>query len=299
MARHDPAGLVAKAEAFNTSHPLVRRGVDVVPVCFGIAFTARPLNQAEALVHVYADGTVSVTTGAVEMGQGVSAKIQAAAVHELGVAAELVHVEPTTTSRVANVSPTAASTGADLKGLMKAAYHDPNPVVMLEHKGLYWSKIKGTEDAKTIEPSADYVIPFGKARIVQEASADQLDKGKAAVIITYGMGVYWAKAAAKDFPGRVTIVDLRTLAPLDEDTVMAQVQRHGRCLVVTEEQITNSFAQALAGRIGNICFQYLDAPVRTIGAADMPAIPLNSTLEGTMIPSAEKVGVVLKELLDY
>ncbi len=116
VARHDPAGLVAKAEAFNTSHPLVRRGVDVVPVCFGIAFTARPLNQAEALVHVYADGTVSVTTGAVEMGQGVSAKIQAAAVHELGVAAELVHVEATTTSRVANVSPTAASTGADLNG---------------------------------------------------------------------------------------------------------------------------------------------------------------------------------------
>jgi 2-oxoisovalerate dehydrogenase E1 component len=191
------------------------------------------------------------------------------------------------------------STGADLKGLMKAAYHDPNPVVMLEHKGLYWSKIKGTEDAKTIEPSADYVIPFGKARIVQEASADQLDKGKGAVIITYGMGVYWAKAAAKDFPGRVTIVDLRTLAPLDEETVMAQVQRHGRCLVVTEEQITNSFAQALAGRIGNTCFQHLDAPVRTIGAADMPAIPLNSTLEATMIPSAEKVGVVLKELLDY
>lgn len=191
------------------------------------------------------------------------------------------------------------STGADLKGLMKAAYHDPNPVVMLEHKGLYWSKIKGTEDAKTIEPSADYVIPFGKARIVQEASADQLDKGKATVIITYGMGVYWAKAAAKDFPGRVTIVDLRTLAPLDEETVIAQVQRHGRCLVVTEEQITNSFAQALAGRIGNTCFQHLDAPVRTIGAADMPAIPLNSTLEATMIPSAEKVGVVLKELLDY
>lgn len=191
------------------------------------------------------------------------------------------------------------STGADLKGLMKAAYHDPNPVVMLEHKGLYWSKIKGTEDAKTIEPSADYVIPFGKARIVQEASADQLDKGMGAVIITYGMGVYWAKAAAKDFPGRVTIVDLRTLAPLDEETVMAQVQRHGRCLVVTEEQITNSFAQALAGRIGNTCFQHLDAPVRTIGAADMPAIPLNSTLEATMIPSAEKVGVVLKELLDY
>ena len=84
VARHDPAGLAAQAEAFNAAHPLERRGVDVIPVCFGIAFTARPLNQAEALVHVYADGTVSVTTGAVEMGQGVYAKIQAAVAHELG-----------------------------------------------------------------------------------------------------------------------------------------------------------------------------------------------------------------------
>jgi 2-oxoisovalerate dehydrogenase E1 component len=191
------------------------------------------------------------------------------------------------------------STGADLKGLMKAAYHDPNPVVMLEHKGLYWSKIKGTEDARTIEPSADYVIPFGKARIVQEADQERIRKGEAAVIITYGMGVYWAKGAAKLFPGRVTIVDLRTLVPLDEECVMREVQRHGRCLVVTEEQLTNSFAQALAGRIGDQCFAHLDAPVRCVGSADMPAIPLNSTLEATMIPSAEKVGVALNELLTF
>lgn len=191
------------------------------------------------------------------------------------------------------------STGADLKGLMKAAYHDPNPVVMLEHKGLYWSKIKGTEDARTIEPSADYVIPFGKARMVQQATEEHIKKGDAAVIVTYGMGVYWAKGAEKQFPGRVTIIDLRTLVPLDEATVMEQVERHGRCLVVTEEQITNSFAQALAGRISDLCFQKLDAPVRTIGSLDMPAIPLNSTLEATMIPDVDKVAAVLKDLLDY
>ena len=191
------------------------------------------------------------------------------------------------------------STGADLKGLMKAAYHDPNPVVMLEHKGLYWSKIKGTEEAKTVEPSADYVIPFGKARIVQEADAAHIGRGEAAVIVTYGMGVYWARSAAKQFPGRVTIIDLRTLVPLDEECVMTHVRSHGRCLVVTEEQLTNSFAQALAGRIGDECFRHLDAPVRTIGSVDMPAIPLNSTLEATMIPNAEKTGTALKELLSY
>ncbi|MBP7515384.1 MAG: tungsten formylmethanofuran dehydrogenase, partial [Flavobacteriales bacterium] len=191
------------------------------------------------------------------------------------------------------------STGADLKGLMKAAYHDPNPVVMLEHKGLYWSKIKGTEDAKSIEPSPDYIIPFGQARLVQEADSDAIGQGRAAVIVTYGMGVYWAKTAAKDFPGRVTIIDLRTLVPMDEDTVMSAVRRHARCLVVTEEQLTNSFAQALAGRVNEQCFRDLDAPVRFLGALDMPAVPLNSTLEAAMIPSAEKVSAALGELLGY
>jgi 2-oxoisovalerate dehydrogenase E1 component len=191
------------------------------------------------------------------------------------------------------------STGADLKGLMKAAYHDPNPVVMLEHKGLYWSKMKGTEEARTIEPSADYVVPFGKARIVQRADAPQVEQGTAAVIVTYGMGVYWARAAARSFQGRVTIVDLRTLVPMDEDTVMREVEAHGRCLVVTEEQITNSFAQALAGRIQASCFRSLDAPVRSLGALDMPAVPLNSTLEAAMIPSADKVQAALSELLAY
>lgn len=191
------------------------------------------------------------------------------------------------------------STGADLKGLMKAAYHDPNPVVMLEHKGLYWSKIKGTEEARTIEPSADYVIPFGKARTVQQADADRIAKGQAAVVVTYGMGVYWASTAARNYPGRITIIDLRTLAPIDEEAVFSAARSHGRCLVLTEEQLTNSFAQALAGRIADTCFQELDAPVRTYGSVDMPAIPLNSTLEAAMIPSAEKVAAVLDELLAY
>lgn len=191
------------------------------------------------------------------------------------------------------------STGADMKGLMKAAYHDPNPVVMLEHKGLYWSKIPGTEEAKSIEPSKDYIIPFGKARMVLEADPKHVLQGHAAVVVTYGMGVYWAKTAAKQFPGRVTIIDLRTLVPWDEELVMETVREHGRCLVVTEESVTNSFAQALAGQINAACFEKLDSPVRFIGSADMPAIPLNSTLEATMIPSAEKVGKVLGEVLAY
>ena len=191
------------------------------------------------------------------------------------------------------------STGADLKGLMKAAYYDPNPVVMLEHKGLYWSKIKGTEGAKTIEPDEDYIIPFGKARIALEAENTHIESGNSLVVITYGMGVYWANNAANAHKGKVTILDLRTLAPIDTQAVFDAVRKHNKCLVLTEEPKGFGFAQALAGEIQQECFEYLDAPVRVLGAENMPAIPLNSTLEETMIPNAAKVEKVLTEVLAY
>jgi 2-oxoisovalerate dehydrogenase E1 component len=191
------------------------------------------------------------------------------------------------------------STGADLKGLMKAAYYDPNPVVMLEHKGLYWSKIKGTEDAKTIEPDEDYILPFGKARIVESSNGDLAKQGKALSIITYGMGVYWAKSAAKAFNGAVEIIDLRTLVPLDEETIYSSVNKNSRALVLTEETLSNSFAQSLAARIQRNCFEFLDAPVEMVGALDVPAIPLNSTLEATMLPNADKLKIIIENLLAY
>ena len=191
------------------------------------------------------------------------------------------------------------STGADLKGLMKSAYYDPNPVVIFEHKGLYWSKIPGTEGAKTPEPSADYVIPFGKGRIALEATQEKVENGEAAVVITYGMGVYWAQKAAEEFNGKVSIVDLRTLAPWDRNLVMEQSRKHGRVLVLTEESATPSFAGAVQGAIQSDCFESLDAPVMLLGSEDVPAIPLNSTLEHAMLPNAEKVAAKLRELLEY
>jgi 2-oxoisovalerate dehydrogenase E1 component len=197
------------------------------------------------------------------------------------------------------------STGADLKGLMKAAYYDPNPVVMLEHKGLYWSKIKGTEDAKTIEPDEDYIIPFGKARIVLEVTNNfktqnsELENRQSMCIITYGMGVYWAKAAAKKFEGQVEIIDLRTLAPLDEAMIFERSKLHGKIMVLTEEPVNNGFAQSVASRISQQCFEYLDAPVMVIGAENLPAIPLNSILEKAMLPNAEKVEKAIEKLLKY
>jgi 2-oxoisovalerate dehydrogenase E1 component len=189
------------------------------------------------------------------------------------------------------------SNAADMKGLMKAAFMDPNPVIMLEHKGLYWSKVPGTEDAKAIEPSQDYIIPLGKGMMVLNAEKEKVDNGESCCVITYGMGVYWAKAAAKKLPGQVEIIDLRTLFPLDEELIFTTVKRHGKCLIITEEQQNNSFAEALAGRISKHCFNYLDGPVEVLGALNLPAVPMNTGLEQAMLPNAEKVYTRLRELI--
>lgn len=191
------------------------------------------------------------------------------------------------------------SNGADLKGLMKAAYYDPNPVVILEHKGLYWSKVKGTQGATSVEPSEDYILPFGKANVLQEIWKQE--GVETLTIVSYGMGVHWAMNASKalGMEDQIEVIDLRTLFPLDEDTIMKSVKKTGKCLVVTEEPSNNSFARALAGKIQEECFRYLDAPVMTIGSENMPAIPLNSILEETMIPSTEKIQLKIEDLLNY
>ena len=191
------------------------------------------------------------------------------------------------------------SNGADMKGLMKSAYYDPNPVVIFEHKGLYWSKVPGTNAARTPMPDRDYVVPFGKGRMVLEADAEKIENESTLVVVTYGMGVHWALNAAVDYPGRVSILDLRTLAPLDTEMIYEQAKKHGKCLVVTEEAVNCTLAQSIAARVQEICFEYLDGPVRTIGSADLPAICLNEILEKAMLPSAAKVGKAIGDLLNY
>ena len=191
------------------------------------------------------------------------------------------------------------STGADLKGLIKSAFYDPNPVVLLEHKGLYWSKIKGTEGAMSIEPDEDYVIPFGKGRLVLEPDHKLVEKGETCVIITYGMGVYWSLEAAKAFEGKVEIIDLRTLNPLDHDMMNEAAQRHGKVMLVTEESVEASFTLGLAGRLQRDNFTSLDAPIAIVGSVDTPAIPLNSDLEAALLPNADKVEFELGKLLEY
>jgi len=114
--RHDLAACRARVEAFNRGHALTKKGLAVMPVCFGISFTTTFLNQAASLVHVYTDGSVGVSTAAVEMGQGVNRKIRRVAARTLGISLDRVRMESTNTTRVANTSPTAASSAADLNG---------------------------------------------------------------------------------------------------------------------------------------------------------------------------------------
>ncbi len=191
------------------------------------------------------------------------------------------------------------SNAADMKGLMKAAFHDPNPVVMLEHKGLYWSKVPGTDDAKSIEPAKDYVLPLGKGTIALSADVNKIKRGETVCIITYGMGVHWAKNAAQKFAGQVEVVDLRTLYPLDEELIFNAVTKHGKVIVLSEEQQNNSFAESLSLRISNNCYHFLDAKVEVIGAMNLPAVPINTALEAAMLPTVAKVTDRITKLLAY
>ncbi len=191
------------------------------------------------------------------------------------------------------------SNAADMKGLIKAAFYDPNPVISLEHKGLYWSKVPGTDSAKMVDPDEDYIIPLGKAAITLAADTQQMNKGESIGIVTYGMGVHWALNAEKNHKGKVEILDLRTLNPIDWEAITELTKTHNKVMVLTEEPVLNSFAESLAGRISQECFTYLDAPVKILGSANLPAVPLNKALEAQMLPNAQKVADAIRELLEY
>ena len=158
--------------------------------------------------------------------------------------------------------------------------------------------MKGTEETKTLEPDENYLLPFGIAKTVLNASEKSLNEGNSLCIITYGMGIYWSKLAAKKFNNQIEIIDLRTLYPLDEKYVYEKVKKHSNCIVVSEEPHSNSFAQSLASKISQNCFNYLDSPVSVIGSENLPAIPLNSILEERMLPNPQKIEIEIKDKLN-
>ena len=113
------------------------------------------------------------------------------------------------------------------------------------------------------------------------------------------MCVYWSLSAEKQFSGKIEIIDLRTLYPLDEEMIYNSVKSHNRCMIVTEEPRENSFALALSGKIQKECFKDLDAPISVVGSENIPAIPLNSNLEQLYLPNANKLVEEINNLIDY
>lgn len=178
------------------------------------------------------------------------------------------------------------ATPADAKGLMTASIRDNNPVIFFEHKGLY-RKIK--EEV----PEGEYLIPLGKARVIIE--------GSDASIICYGSAVHMALEVAERMQKEgvsIEVVDIRTLVPFDEETVLNSVRKTNRVLITHEATLTGGFAGEISARITEKAFDALDAPIKRVAAFDAPT-PFAPTLEKAMLPNADKIQEALRELLSY
>jgi 2-oxoisovalerate dehydrogenase E1 component beta subunit len=175
---------------------------------------------------------------------------------------------------------------ADAKGLLIAAIRDPNPVVFLEHKGLY-------RKVRQEVPEGEYVVPLGRAAIVRP--------GRDATVVAYGSMVHHALQVAEELSREgiaLEVVDLRTLVPLDEETVLDSVRRTSRVVVASEANRTCGFAAEVAARITERAFKWLDAPVVRVTAADVPT-PFAPTLEQEVLPSAQRLKAAVLELLRF
>ena len=180
------------------------------------------------------------------------------------------------------------SCAADAKGLLKMACRMDDPVIFMEHKGLYRQGYAATE-----EPDADYLLPFGKGRKVMEG--DEL------TVITWGAMVQKSMEAVQLLeisPGSVEVIDLRTLNPLDMDIIETSIMKTSKVLVVHEDNITNGPGAEIAAIIADKFFELLDGPVRRVGAKDSP-VPFNWIIEDEILPQTKDVANAIHELLEY
>ena len=180
------------------------------------------------------------------------------------------------------------SNAADAKGLLKTAVRLNDPVLFLEHKGLYRQSY-----ATSPEPDSDYLLPFGKANIVKS--------GNDLSVITYGATVYDSLFCARELEREgysIEVVDIRTINPLDENLIYDSVKRTSKVMVIHEDTLTAGFGAEIAARISDNCFRYLDAPVKRIAAEDAP-VPYHPLLEKAILPTKEKIFNAMKNLLEY
>jgi 2-oxoisovalerate dehydrogenase E1 component len=157
----------------------------------------------------------------------------------------------------------------DAKGLLNTAINDPNPVLFFEHKGLYRS-VKGEV------PTDYYTLPFGKARLLQ--------KGDSITVVTYGAGVHWALEVMDKHPEiDADLLDLRTLQPLDTETIYASVKKTGKLIILQEDTLFGGIASDISAMVMEHCFEYLDAPVKRVGSLETP-VPFAKSLESNYLP---------------
>ncbi len=180
------------------------------------------------------------------------------------------------------------SNAADAKGLLKTACRIKDPVLFLEHKGLYRQSF-----AIAPEPDDNYLLPFGKAKVIKE--------GKDLTVISWGVSLWDSMLAAKkleDEDFSVEVIDLRTIVPLDEETIYNSVKKTNKVIIIHEDTLFGGFGAEIVARIADNCFQHLDAPVKRIAAKDAH-IPYAPILENEVLPSRDEIYKGIKDLLKY
>jgi 2-oxoisovalerate dehydrogenase E1 component len=172
---------------------------------------------------------------------------------------------------------------------LKTACREENPVIFCEHKGLYRQGF-----ASSPEPDKDYLIPFGLAKV--KRAGDDI------TIISWGMLVQRSLDAANKIQEKhgtsVEVIDLRTLIPLDKETILGSVRKTGKVLIVHEDTLTSGFGAEIAAIIANEAFERLDAPIQRVAAKDAP-VPYGPELENAMLPQEADVVAALEKLVKY
>ena len=180
------------------------------------------------------------------------------------------------------------SNASDAKGLLKMACRMDDPVLFMEHKGLYRQGYAATE-----EPDSDYILPFGKGRLVSN--------GRYLTLVTWGAMVQKSSEAVQELDleeNTVEIIDLRTLNPIDSEILDTSIKKTGKVLIVHEDNLTNGPGAEIAAMISNRYFEYLDGPIKRIAAKDSP-VPFNWIIEEEILPQTKDISYAIKELLEY
>lgn len=180
------------------------------------------------------------------------------------------------------------STPRDAKGLLKSAVRDPNPVLFFEPK-------KGYRAIKGDVPAGEYTVPIGKARVARE--------GRDLSVFAYGMMAYYTEIAAEKVAREdginAEVIDLRTLLPIDKETILDSVKKTGKALIVYEDNRTMGYGAEVAALLADEGFGYLDGPVRRLAGLDVPGVPFSPPMQEYFMPNPDTIAAAIRELAGY